>query len=168
MIWHVFRARPQKERDVRNEMFELGASALVPVEFKPTRISVAGGRRRTHRIAPIAPGYVFAGWSGIIPWSELHTISGYIGPVSLGGTLAVLTQGQVDALQLLSSDAPSTVRPLRSYKPGDRIPIKKGAMAEILALVTELDDKGAVVEFDLANKRFRQRVPHDALQSHPG
>lgn len=165
MIWHVFRARPQKERDVRNEMFELGASALVPVEFKPTRVSVAGNRRRTHRIAPIAPGYVFAGWPGIIPWAGLHQITGYIGPVALGGTLAVLTQRQIDALQLLSSDAPSNVRPLRSYKPGDRIPIKRGAMAEIMALVTELDDKGAVVEFEMANRRFRQHMPHEAL--HP-
>lgn len=163
IVWHAFRARPQRERDVRNEMFMLGADALVPVEFRPCTI----GRHKTHRPRALAPGYVFAGWPAgeRVPWGELRLIDGYVGPMAFGETLARLTQAQVDALQLLSSDAPSAAKPLYRYKLGDRVRVERGARAEIMALVKELNEKGCVVEWEMMRKVHRQLMPHEAL--HP-
>lgn len=161
MIWHALKVRPQKERDVRNELFALGAHALVPVEFKPCTI----GRRRTHRIRPIAPGYVFAAWDGRVPWGELRLVDGYVGPMAFGPRLATLTQAQVDALELLSTDAPGHAKALYRYKIGDRVRVERGARAEIMALVRALDERGAVVEYEMLQRSWRQHVPHEAL--HP-
>ena len=161
MTWHILLTTPGAEFKVRDELHRKGAWALVPVEFRLSKRKDARPLKR-----PVLPGYVFA---MIDDWRILHTPNlrtvrfgdddfrhevGTPQPMdglrarpiaTIDGRPVVLTQKQVDALQVLSRPLAALRSPGKRLRPGDRIRIKVGAFAELSALVDNISTKGKAV-----------------------
>lgn len=161
MAWHILLTTPGSEFKVRDELHRKGAWALVPVEF---RLSKRKDQRPLKR--PVLPGYVFA---SIDDWNVLHTPSirtVRVGPddfaheagppqpidglrarpiATIDGRPVCLTQKEVDALQVLSRPLAALRMPGNRLRPGDRIKIKVGAMADLNACIERITKKGKAV-----------------------
>lgn len=163
MIWHVLTVAPQKEWDVRDKLHELRFSAFVPIEFKFRRTSFSSHRQQPIRVA-LMPGYVLAGFREAAPWHVLRTIAGLRGVCMRDGVPGRLTQAQVDAIEMMSKPL-AAIRTPHKYKIGERVKIRRGAMAEISALVTDLQTHYVEVSVDLLGKPHRIRVKAPMLET---
>lgn len=137
--WYILRCRPCSEFKARDAMtLDHRIAAYVPVEFSSSRF---GKGRETVRRHPVVRGYVFAA-IGEQGWASLGKVREITGAVFVDGRPARLTQRQVDAIELLS-------RPLEranssGWSPGDRVRVRRGAYAELEAVVAEIK-RGTVI-----------------------
>lgn len=146
MIWYLIRVQAGRERIIRDELHTLGHRALVPVRIDTRRIR----GRTAHVPRPLMPAYVAAGFVDP-PWFDLARIRGWYGPVRIGDRLATLSPSEVAAVELMSVSRPLQLAASR-VSPGDIIRIKRGAYAELAALVQRLDGAGVVVTVDMFGK----------------
>lgn len=139
MAWHILLTTPGSEFKVRDELHRKGAWALVPVEF---RLSKRKDQRPLKR--PVLPGYCFA---LIDDWRIVQNIDGMRSrPVlMLDGRPAVMTDREVKALEVLSRPLAAIRMPGNRLRPGDRIKIKVGAMADLSACIERITKKGKAV-----------------------
>lgn len=147
MAWHILLTTPGSEFKVRDELHRKGAWALVPVEF---RLSKRKDQRPLKR--PVIPGYCFA---LIDDWRIVQNIDGMRSrPVlMLDGRPAVMTDREVKALEVLSRPLAALRSPGNRLRPGDRIKIKVGAMADLSACIERITKNGrAVAVFELFGK----------------
>ena len=186
MAWHILLTSPGAEFKVRDELHRLGAWALVPVEFSIKKFGRREnwsldevGLSARHRIMkrPVLPGYVFADISN---WSLLmrttvrtvrvgeddfrheagqpeHIAGLAARPVHvIDGKPARLTDREVTALEVMSRPLAALRSPGNRLRPGDRIKIKVGAMADLSACIERITKKGnAVAVFELFGKANR-------------
>jgi transcription antitermination factor NusG len=147
MTWYALRVTGPcfdrwREFEIRDWLQQHGCRALVPVEFrirKPNR----GPVRR-----PRLSGYVFAENP---PFESLRRVPGYLGPVGVGPSPLTLTQFQVDALEDLSIPL-QTPKAQSAFRVGDRIRRRKGHLATVEALVTQLEGSRIVYEYEMMGK----------------
>lgn len=169
MICHILTTSPQAEFHVRDELHALGHSAVVPVEFKWK--THAFGRKLVSpcpQKRPRLPGYVFAAFDFEPNWYELEQVRGWTGLIHMDGRPATLTASQFSALEALSVPIQAIREAGTRLRPGDRVRIKRGANAELEAIVETIKNGKAVARVSLFGKTHRTTVALDALQSHPG
>lgn len=154
---NILRVAPCSEFRVRDELHRMGLLAYVPVEFQTSRF---GKGKEGIRKAPVVRGYVFA---TVTDWLALRRVKEVKGAVCIGDRPATLTAPQTAALELLS-------RPLQranrsGWSPGDKVKVKRGAFAELEAVVSEIKKGKVVVVTSLFGKQMEVTVPAKQLEA---
>ena len=150
--WVILTTTPQTEFPARDKMIELGIAALVPVEFRmKQRAKVKSFVKR-----PVLPGYLFA-CIGPNEWAAVSAIDGVRLPLRVDGRWATLTPLQVSALETLSQPAQQR-QGGHNYRLGDRIRIRRGAMAQLEAVIASLDGGQIVAVVSMFGKEHRVQV----------
>lgn len=157
MPWHVIRTRGPvfakfHEFEVRDVLIAADVHALVPVEFRL-------GRAKQPVRRPRIPGYVFASWETWtdVPWATLHRMPEVIGVMQQGGRLLTLSQSEVDTLAALSVPLQQRIQGAR-YAIGDRIKIKRGALAELPGIVSRIEGAAMWTIIEMMGKTHEVRV----------
>lgn len=159
MNWTILTCRPQTEFSARDELHRLGVSALVPVEFRMRQ----GSKVKSFVKRPVLPGYLFAGL-GPHDWALVRDVDGVRLPLRSDGRSAILTPSQVSALETLSQPAEQR-QSGHVYRIGDRIRIRRGAMAELEAVVASLDGPRLTVETMMLGKRHAIKVSPEHVEA---
>lgn len=147
----ILRVSPNSEFRVRDDLHQLGLSALVPVEFKLIRkwvtvwvmrngVEIAEKQQRFLK-QPVIRGYVFAGLD-VCDWASVTAIREVKGALWIDGRPARLTGTQTAALELLSR--PANRSNASGWSPGDITRVRKGAWTEFEAVVQSIK-KGKIV-----------------------
>ena len=157
--WVILTTTPQNEFKARDELHRLGISALVPVEFRMRQCATV----KSFTKRPVLPGYLFAGL-GPNDWSSVRAVDGVRLPLRSDGRWAILTPSQVSALETLSQPAEQR-QSGHVYRIGDRIRIRRGAMAELEAVVASLDGPRLTVETMMLGKGHRVRVNPEHVEA---
>lgn len=161
--WHILTCLPQTEFRARDELHGLGFSALVPVEFRMRQVAKA----KTFVKRPVVPGYVFVGLSSAADWHQVRKVDGVRLPLRADGRWATLTPKQVSALELLSQPAEYWRHAVigHTYRIGDRIRIRQGAIAELEAVVLSLRGGQIVALTTMFGKEHRVKVSPEHVEA---
>lgn len=111
---------------------------------------------------PMVRGLVFA--KGDLHWSDIRKIRGYIMPIfGPSGQPAVISDSQIDAMRRACDGyrVQTAINP--KMRKGDRVRIRRGALADIEAIVRDISNGKPVVEYQMLGKTFRQTVDVGAL-----
>ena len=154
---NILRVSPCREFKVRDELHRMGLTAYVPVEFDRSRF---GKGRETIRKAPVVRGYVFA---AITDWPALHAVKEVKGALFVNGRPATLTSTQTAALELLSRPLERANR--SGWSPGDKVRVRRGAFAELDAVVAEIKRGHVIATVDMLGKTHRVRIEADQLEA---
>lgn len=160
MSWYIVKVSPQRERSVRNDLTELYAiPAYVPVEIDSTRY---GRGKESIRVRPLIRGYVFADldehtWRHVSAHRLCH------GVVTFGGSAATLTGKQVKALEHLSQGIKP--RQARKWTIGDRLRIRRGAFAELEAIIAKINQGQIVATVEMFGKQHQVIITEDLLEA---
>lgn len=160
MAWHILLTTPGAEFKVRDELHRLGMWSLVPVEFRLSKRKDGRPLRR-----PVLPGYCFA---DIEAFHLLTSIDGLRSrPVMmLDGRPAAMLPREVTALEALSRPLAAIRSPGTRLRPGDRIKIKVGAMADLTACIDRITKRGrAVAIVELMGKRHEISVEPEQVEA---
>ena len=160
MSWIVLTCTPQTEFASRDALHRIGLAALVPVEFRMRQ--AAKVKSFTRR--PVLPGYVFASRDCLDQWPDVRRIDGLRLPLRIDGRCAMLTPVQVSALELLSQPAEQR-QTGHSYRIGDRIRIRRGAMAELEAVIASLDGGRFVAAVELFGKQHHVKIDPEHVEA---
>lgn len=144
------------EDGVAKRLREMGYRTWIPREKRPTR-------KRPDLTVPMVRGYVFV--QGDIDWQAVKKVKGYVRAIRCRDErLAIITQAQIDRMRDVCSDMHASLA-----KPGlkinDKVRIRKGAFAEIEAVIKECTKGGHVVEYTMMGKTFTQRVSAGQLEA---
>jgi transcription antitermination factor NusG len=156
----ILRSRPCAEFKVRDKLtLDYKIGAYVPVEFSKRRF---GKGKEIVRRAPVVRGYVFAD-IGPADWHVLTQIPEVAGVVFVHGRPASLTPSQMDSIELLS-------RPLEranasGWSPGDRVRVRRGAFAELDAVVSEIRKGSVIATVELLGKLHTVKLPENAVEA---
>lgn len=163
MDWTILTCRPQTEFAARDELHGLGFSALVPVEFRMRQVAKA----TTFIRRPVLPGYVFVGLTCAADWFQVRKVDGVRLPLQSNGRWATLTPTQVSALESLSQPGEHWRRGRigHAYRLGDRIRIRRGAMAELEAVIASLDGGQIVAVAQMFGKEHRVKVKPEHVEA---
>ncbi len=112
---------------------------------------------------PLVRGYVFV--EGGVDWAAVQKVRGVIRPLrSYDHNVAVITQEQIDRMRSVCMDLHDAVsRP--QFMNGDRVRVRKGAFAEIDAVITAATKGGHTIEYTMLGKTFRQTLPVDQMEA---
>ena len=160
MAWTILLTQPQMEFRVRDELHRKGAWALVPVEFRLSK-----GRHQRALRRPVLPGYCFA---AIEDWNILHRVDGLRGrPVMMiGAAPAQMSQREINAVEVLSWPLAAIRQTGNRLRPGDRIRIKVGAMADLSACIDRITKSGrAVATVELFGKTHAVTLTDDQYEA---
>lgn len=157
--WTILTTTPQTEFRARDELHRLGLSALVPVEFRMRQAA----RMKSFVRRPVLPGYLFA-QIGPDDWSAVRAIDGVRLPLQANGRWCTLSPVQVSALELLSQPAEQRQTGHR-YRLGDRIRIRRGAMAELEAVIASLDGGHIVAVAQMFGKEHRVKISPSQMET---
>lgn len=154
---NILRCAPCTEFKVRDELHRLGIAALVPVEFCVSKFNRG---KEAIRKAPVMRGYVFA---SITDWMAIASVRGLKGAVTVDGQPYRLSPSQTVAIEMLS-------RPLQranrsGWSPGDKVRVRRGAMAELNAIVADIRKGKVVVVTEMFGKPMTVTVPADQLEA---
>ena len=154
---NILRCAPCAEFKVRDELHRLGIAALVPVEFTVSKFSRG---KEAIRKAPVVRGYVFA---DITDWMAIARVRGLKGAVTVDGRPYRLSASQTAALELLSRPLQRSNR--TGWSPGDKVRVRRGAMAELDAVVAEIRRGKVMVVTSLFGKQMTVTVAADQLEA---
>ena len=150
--WVILTTAPLTEFRARDEMHRIGIAALVPVELRMKQwVKVKRFTRKA-----VLPGYLFA-LIGPADWAAVRAIDGVRLPLRSDGRWATLTPSQVSALETLSQPAQQGQSD-HSYRLGDLIRIRRGAMAELEAVIASLDGGQIVAVVSMFGKEHRVQI----------
>lgn len=153
-MWTVLRTTPIGEFRARDALHQIGLDAYVPVEFS---ISKFGRGREAIRRHPIARGYVFArvpaeAWRHLVPIPEIR------GAILVGEAPVRLSQAEIDAVELLSRPLERIRRRGPQWAPGDRAVIRKGAWAQLSAVVSRIERGRVVADVHMFGRTMQVRL----------
>jgi transcription antitermination factor NusG len=156
----ILRSRPCSEFKVRDKLtLDYGLAAYVPVEFSKSRF---GRGKEIVRRKPVVRGYVFAGLDPA-DWHVLSKIPEVAGVVFVHGRPASLTPSQMDSIELLSR--PIDRANASGWSPGDRVRIRRGAYAELAAVVEKAEKGTVIATVDLLGKLHTVKLPENAVEA---
>jgi transcription antitermination factor NusG len=155
--WYALFTRYQHEKAVAQALSSKGQEVYLPLHR-----SVRQWQDRTKQLwLPLFPGYVFLR-GAMDRQLQILTTPGVIHIVGWGGRLAIIPQGQIDAVrQLVASNFAVRAHPY--LRRGDRVRLKAGALAGLegilvrdrgvarLVVSIEMLGQSAAVEIDVAN-----------------
>lgn len=159
MIWHAYKTAAQAEFRIQEKMIALGARTVVPAQWQWRRVKNA---RPVPRRRPVIPGYVFAGFNEV-PWWALSVVDGLHGVVSFDGRPAIIPDKVIPSIAALE-------QPLRELSQGPRfrmgqaIKIKRGAFAELAAVVDGFERGKVVAIVHMFGKSARVPVSMEHLE----
>ena len=168
MICHILTTAPQTEFHVRDELHALGYAALVPVEFK-WKTHAFGRKLKAPcpQKVPRLPGYVFASFDYEPNWYELERVRGWTGIIHVDGRPAAIPPSQFAALEALSVPIQAIPSKGRKLSPGDRVKIKRGAFAELDAVVETIRKGKVVATVHLFGRPSSVTFKSNDIQLHP-
>lgn len=154
---HILKVRPCSEFKARDELHRLGMTAYVPVEFSTSKF---GRGRETIRKAPVVRGYVFA---AVNDWTVVRAVREVTGALIINDRPATLTPTQSAALELLS-------RPLEranshGWNPGDRVRVRRGAFAELDAIVSQIKRGHVIATVEMMGKTHTVKIAMDQMEA---
>jgi transcription antitermination factor NusG len=161
MAWHILTVAPQREFAVRDELHELGWSALVPVEFRFRR-PPRGGKPLPIR-KPRLPGYVFA---DVATWRGLHGLRGWVGSIHSDGGPYRLTGAQVAAVEALSVPV-AAIQTETRWRVGEKVRIKRGALAELEGIIEVIRRGKPIAAVEMFGKTHRVALDPDIIERVP-
>lgn len=156
----ILKVAPSSEFRVRDELHRMGRNAFVPVEFSVSRF---GKGRETIRKSPVIRGYVFAAIPDIA-WDGTRRLLPQIkGKIGIDGRPTTLTASQMAAVELLSRPVERANR--TGWSPGDKVRVRRGAYAELEAVVAEIKRGTVIAHVELFGKTHSVRVPLQSLEA---
>jgi transcription antitermination factor NusG len=152
---------------LRNYEFEVEAdiAALGFDVTVPTRTVIMPRQGRTvQKRSPIYRGYAFAEFP-LERWDDIKRVNGVRGLLRLGNRLARLTEDEVTAAKTLSEVEDSRSTPSR-FARGQKVRIRRGAMATLNALISRIDGWEIVVDVEMFGRTFNGiRVPESDIEA---
>jgi transcription antitermination factor NusG len=159
MTWHILTVAPQREFAVRDELHELGWSALVPVEFRFRKV-----KRNTKPLpvrSPRVPGYVFA---DVETWHSLRSVPDWWGIIHSDGRPYRMSEMQISAVEALSVSAAAIPG---KWQPGQRIRIKRGALTQLEGIIEVIRKGKPVASVEMFGKTHRVTLDPDIIERVP-
>ena len=157
---NILRVAPCSEFRVRDELHQMGRVAFVPVEFE---VSKFGKGRESIRRSPVVRGYVFADVPAIAWDGTRRLIPAIKGKLFIDGHPYTLTAAGMAAIELLSR--PIERANASGWSPGDRVRVRRGAFAELNAVVAAIERGHVMVNVEMFGKVHQAKVPSDALEA---
>ncbi|MEQ8605005.1 MAG: transcription termination/antitermination NusG family protein [Marivibrio sp.] len=166
--WYVVQAKPGQERTAEANLLRQGYRAYLP-RLKSRR--KAGGGRWITVPVPLFPGYLFVELDVTRQaWRSINGTIGAIGLVSFGPRPSPLPDGVIEGVRaregadgLVELDAGDAAA---RYKPGDRVAIADGPLAEADGLFQAADGrKRVVVLMRLLGREVPVRVRGDQIRA---
>lgn len=178
---HILKVRPCSEFTVRDELHMMGLIAFVPVIFS---VSKFGKGKETIKRQAVIPGYIFAkspAKDGVQPmgliaedWHRIRAeqkkpirvqsrLSRITGMMSGSSGAIILTPSQEAAVMLLS-------RPLEranshGWSPGDRVRVRRGAFAELDAVVSQIKRGHVIATVQMLGKTHTVKLALDQMEA---
>jgi transcriptional antiterminator RfaH len=138
--WYCVMTQPRREPLARDQLERQGFRCFLPL----LRRTVRHARRLATVQAPLFPGYAFLALDlGRDRWRSVNGTRGVLRLVLAGDRPLPVPVGVVETL-LAAADLAGAVRMAEDLRPGDRVRILAGPLADRLATVTRLDEKGRV------------------------
>jgi transcriptional antiterminator RfaH len=122
--WFVVRTKVRKEEYAAEQLERRGVAAFLP------RI-VEDGR---DQIAPLFPGYLFVHIALAEQYYRVVWAPG-VGNFVAFGAVPTPVQDSVIYLIASSADERGVIRPQARFKPGDRVQIRRGPLAGLIAVI---------------------------------
>jgi transcriptional antiterminator NusG len=140
--WHIFRTRPQREREAGEQLGRLGIAAMAPRTREFQRLS----RSRLRAFdQPVYRGYVFASVEGK-QWLRLHEAPSVSPkPLAADGKAYRMRSSEVAEVEELVRNPPKDPRDTsreprgaNHFKVGDKVRVLQGAFAGFSGVVEEV------------------------------
>lgn len=157
---NILRVQPCSEFRVRDELHSMGRAAFVPVEFE---VSKYGKGRESIRRSPVVRGYVFADVPTIAWDGTRRLIPAIKGKLFIDGHPYTLTAAGMAAVELLSR--PIDRANASGWSPGDRVRVRRGAFAELNAVVAEIKRGTVMADVHMLGKTHRVKLDANALEA---
>lgn len=146
MTWHVAVVRSGKEPSATHDLLALGIEAYYPQKVRWRQLQ----NRKVPQASPMLPGYVFFKLKEPDEQRHLDTCDGVTGVLTMGFTpegdrkLACIGGGWVEDIreQEARGEFNSTIDRSTKAKPGDRVRIVTGALADRMAVIRRETNKG--------------------------
>ena len=157
--WYVLEVAGQRELEVTAKLREAGYLSMLPCErrYRKTR-SKQGKPVLMPYLYPLMPGYVFAGFTGTVPWAKIKATRHIWGVVSFeeDGSPTRLTDRDIDKIRTMAKDAKPSGG---SLKEGDRTRITSGPFASLEGLAVALGRSKVTVSLVLFGAEREIDVP---------
>jgi len=169
--WYILRVEPQKEFAAVEIIDKRGGMAFVPVEEKFPRLR-RGSWKRDKRAAPkrypIFPGYVFAGFNGVVPLYQLARLYVVKGVVGFEGKPYEVPAAIIEGMQKLSGQTlrrRSTPNPHKSFDVGETVEITGGPFEGWSLPIVGISGKMAEFMVQFMGKEQKVKVPLSFLEA---
>lgn len=127
--WYTLYAKPHKEPQVSSFLKNEGYEVYLPTVHVRSR-----GRQKT---VPFFSCYLFVRMNGSLDLSSVRWTPGLRSIVSFGGRLAIVPDEAISVLKQRLSRMHESGYPVHPFKPGDRVAIRSGPLADFEALFDE-------------------------------
>ena len=142
-----------REAAISMKLKEMGFTTWLPREPRPTK-------KFPLLTVPIVSGYVFV--EGKPDWPGVRRVRGILRPITRpDGETALFRQLDIDRMKRVCEQVRAELKP--GLRAGDKVRIRRGAHAEIEAIIAEVIRGKATVTFDMLGKPMRATVPVDAI-----
>lgn len=169
--WYILRVEPQKEKAAVEIIRKRGAVAFIPVEEKYPRLK-RGSRARDKQAEPkqypIFPGYVFAGFNGVVPLYQLARLYVVKGVVGFEGKPYELQGDVIDKLQAQSGKTlprRSSPNPHKSFDVGETVEITSGMFEGWSLPIVGISGKMAEFLVQFMGKEQKVHLPLSILEA---
>lgn len=163
--WYAVQTKPGQERLAEANLLRQDYRAYLP-RLKSRR--KAGGGRWISVAIPLFPGYLFVELDVTREaWRSINGTIGAIGLVSFGSRPSPLPEGVIEEIRAREgADGLVEANALARYKPGDRVAIADGPLAEADGLFHAADgDRRVVVLMRLLGRDVPVRVRGDQIRA---
>lgn len=169
--WYILRVEPQKEKAAVEIIEKRGAVAFIPVEEKFPRLK-RGSRARDKKAEPkqypIFPGYVFAGFNGVVPLYQLARLYVVKGVVGFEGKAYEVPSSIIDRLKAQSGKSlprRSTPNPHKSFDVGETVEITGGAFEGHVLPIVGVSGKMAEFMVQFMGTTQKVKIPLNLLEA---
>jgi transcriptional antiterminator RfaH len=160
--WFLAQLKPNCSNIANRNLRRQGFQTFLPMEDSTRRVK----EKFVHTLRPLFPGYVFVGFSaGAGHWRAVNSTYGVTRLVSFGQQPAPVPLEIVRQL-ILRCDASGKLLPPKLLKPGDRVCLASGPLANFVAQVeTIAPDRRVWVLMDIMGGQTRVAVAADQLRT---
>lgn len=145
-FWYILRVQPNRERVIAAQLKERGFTVYVPIEPKTVSYAVRTwfGVSQRKRIAavPIFPGYLFLRFGFGVDGYVIDVASGIHGFLTVDNLARALTDADMEMVENIEAELRlrADIRSKKHrFKPGQRVRIELGALANLIATVARIE-----------------------------
>lgn len=148
--WYVLRVQPNRERPIASQLQERGFTTYVPLEPKTISYAVRTwfgiSQRKRVAAAPIFPGYLFLRFGFDVDSYVIDACSGIHGFLTVDNVARALTDADMEMIENIEAELRlrADIRSKKHrFKPGQRVRIELGALANLIATVARIERASA-------------------------